>query len=86
MLKNWKPNKRKWEGRMSNENVTKNDINDYKNSPYPQGVCPHCGYCPTCGRRLNDNIYPYPQPWYPWYPQPYYQVTCQNGGQNDAKN
>jgi len=31
------------------------------------GVCPHCGYCPTCGRPYRDYNYPY-------YPsiQPYY--------------
>lgn len=30
--------------------------------------CPHCGYCPTCGR---------PKYWYPQYPQwPPYTITC----------
>jgi hypothetical protein len=28
--------------------------------------CPHCGYCPTCGRPQNVPIYP-PVPYYnPW--------------------
>ncbi len=34
----------------------------------PHGVCPHCGYCPTCGRSNEPRKYvPYPIP----YPIPY---------------
>lgn len=36
-----------------------------KHNPNPLGVCPHCGYCPTCGRPYGH---------YPYYP-PYF-VTC----------
>jgi len=28
--------------------------------------CPHCGYCPTCGRPQNVPYYP-PIPYNPWY-------------------
>lgn len=38
-----------------------------------QHVCPACGYCPCCGRRVTwPPTYPmtpvYPPPSYPWYP------------------
>lgn len=32
------------------------------------GTCPHCGYCPTCGRRYSDPFY-----WHPW------NITCNSG-------
>ena len=28
-------------------------------------TCPHCGYCPTCGRST--------QPYQPWFPAPHFQ-------------
>jgi hypothetical protein len=40
--------------------------------------CPHCGYCPTCGRPQNVPIYP-PYPYMPFYGSPW-TVTCGTGG------
>lgn len=41
-------------------------------------VCPHCGRCPVCGRRLHEPYYPYPDeypsPW-PAYPRWYVTYT-----------
>jgi hypothetical protein len=46
----------------------------------PPPTCPHCGYCPTCGRSNQPQlsgphwVYPY------WHTLPYgYEVTCASG-------
>lgn len=37
---------------------------------HDNGKCPHCGYCPSCGRGgYNENIYRWPG-------YPYGQVVC----------
>ena len=34
--------------------------------------CPHCGRCPTCGRKTGDYVPWYPYPYInPWTPYPY---------------
>lgn len=43
---------------------------DYYYPTQPKGTCPHCGYCPTCGRR-ND-----------YWRQPYYPYWWTNTGDN----
>lgn len=31
------------------------------------GLCPHCGYCPTCGRSNRQfGYWPYQYPWTQW--------------------
>lgn len=33
-------------------------------APSVPNTCPHCGYCPTCGRKYNDwGWWKYPQVW-----------------------
>lgn len=41
--------------------MQKSTVNGCGGQFYSHGSCPHCGYCPTCGR---GNGYPY----YPSYP------------------
>ena len=71
---------------MSNPNEVSNDgleamkkfAEEHNKMKQPSGTCPHCGYCPTCGRpnnNLNWPVYPY----YPYNPGPYYYMqgpTC----------
>ena len=33
-------------------------VNGWGGGYYPNG-CPHCGYCPTCGRSNEHGYYPY---------------------------
>lgn len=49
------------------------------------GVCPHCGFCPTCGRSNETQRYipyPVPQPYpvptrtAPWQVPPWNTVIC----------
>ena len=35
-----------------------------------QKPCPHCGYCPTCGRSNAAPYRPYPWTWVPHNPYP----------------
>ena len=55
---------------MCKENPDLKDLKklegDMKNHYQP---CPHCGYCPTCGRPYGNYNYPYYPPMYP-------QVWC----------
>jgi len=37
------------------------------NSILNNGVCPHCGHCPTCGRNNGQIVSPWYQPAYPYY-------------------
>ena len=50
--------------------MTANDLSkQMKESGSNTGVCPHCGECPTCGKR----VLPYPiYPMYPTWPNYYY--------------
>lgn len=43
-------------------------VNGWGGGYYPNG-CPHCGYCPTCGRSNG-----YPRPF--WEYRPYESPTC----------
>jgi hypothetical protein len=52
---------------MEKDNTLKdNNINASHNHIQP---CPHCGYCPTCGRPYGTQPYypPWPNPYMPWY-------------------
>lgn len=51
-------------------------VNGWGGQFYPHGGCPHCGYCPTCGRSNG-----YPKPYWEWQPwnQPYYMSSHYTG-------
>lgn len=55
---------------MVNEKVIDKESEDRLKKLFDNHICPHCGRCPTCGRRLDE-----PTPIYPVYPQPYYQIV-----------
>ncbi len=55
-------------------------VNGWGGSYYPNG-CPHCGYCPTCGRS-NGHYKPYWE-WQPWN-QPYYMSSHYAGAQAES--
>ena len=61
------------EGGQNNINTQPNvQIGSGQNIPIPiqQQVCPHCGYCPTCGRPRYQTApyWPWYQPYQPWQP------------------
>lgn len=59
------------------KDLQKSTVNGWGRSYYPNG-CPHCGYCPTCGRS-NERYKPYWE-WQPYY-QPYYMSSHYTGSE-----
>lgn len=50
----------------TNDNDKKGSLG-YEATHKSGGQCPHCGYCPTCGRSNSGWYYQYPYtPYYPW--------------------